>query len=141
RSADGWPETVVDLQPMAAYGGRSADIVSACRGGTAATVWLAATTVADVPPMHHRSRRSSGSGSTAVSANTHTVVDPPTRHADEMSAQRPPSAATRGRSTTVSSQPSADRPPSQTKRGRSTTVTAEPVTAEPVTAGHDSRAR
>jgi len=60
RSADGWPETVVDLQPMAAYGGRSADIVSACRAGTAATVWLAATTVADVPPMHHRSRRSSG---------------------------------------------------------------------------------
>src|SRR5690242_12761770 len=39
----------------------------------------------------------SGGSSTTVTAATKTVVDPPTRHADEMSAERPPSGTFGGR--------------------------------------------
>jgi hypothetical protein len=50
-----------------------------------------------------------------------TVVDPPTRHADDRVAERPPSDGGQGGSTTVSIQAAptgADRPPSQYKQRR-----------------------
>ena len=64
-----------------------------------------------------RGRRCSGGGSSTVYVNTRTVVDPPTRHADEMSAQRPPSGPIRGRSTTVSARPT-NQPTNQPTTGR-----------------------
>src|SRR5262249_22164065 len=47
---------------------------------------------------------------TTVHMSSQTMADPPTRHADEMSAERPPSCTFRGRSTTVIVQWPAKRP-------------------------------
>jgi hypothetical protein len=48
-----------------------------------------------------RQRIAKATGSTIVYADPKTVVDPPTRHADEMSAERPPSGRFRARAATV----------------------------------------
>jgi hypothetical protein len=68
--------------------------------GRVATLYLSGQTVAAPPRPDPQACALPAGTSTIVHAAEKTVVDPPTRHADEMSAQRPPSAATRGRSTT-----------------------------------------
>src|SRR6185437_14175578 len=107
----GLPATVVDLPRIAPDGGRSADIVSACRGGTTAIVWPTATTVAAAPPRPGPSRQRNGGGSTTVYAITHTVVD--ARHATPTQCRH--SGHRLGRY-------GADRPPSRPGRSRSSTV-------------------
>jgi hypothetical protein len=49
--------------------------------------------------------RRTGVGSTTVAVEAQTVADAPTRRADAMSADRPPSAPVRGRSATVCAGP------------------------------------
>src|SRR5215470_3674985 len=105
RSASGFVVTVVDPPRIARDGGRSADISSACRGGAAATVWLIAQTVVDPPACTTAGDGPPRTGSTTVYAHAQTVVDAPSRHADAMSAERPPSGPVRGGSTTVTTNP------------------------------------
>ena len=67
-----------------------------------------------------------------VDTAAQTLVDPPTRHADEMSADRPPSRGNRGRSTTVTRKSGQIDHRSRGNRGRSATVNAKaPAAATP----------
>jgi hypothetical protein len=128
----GLPLTLVDLPRIGADGGRCADISPACRVGGSTTVCGAGSTVATRVERPGSVRYWGRGASATVSVQPKTMVDPPTGHAGEMSADRPPSAPIRGGSATVYINPGrighrlhqsgADRPLSTSIRGGSTTV-------------------
>jgi hypothetical protein len=99
--------------------------------------------------FRRRTTTRGGRTSASVSVNGKTLVDLPTRHADEVVAERPPSAANRGASTTVDASPQtlvdlptrhagevvAERPPSGQRIDRvhysGNTVPTPPTVVDP----------